>query len=312
MQAQFPTHRKLTMSAKIGANPIIWSNDDMPELGGETPLETCLAEAHSAGMEGLELGNKFPRTPDALRAALAPHGLACISGWYSCELLTRSAEDEIAAMQDHLQLLRAMGSPVMIFAETSNTVHTQIDVPLSARPVLDSQDWQGFARRLTIVGDAVARAGLKLVYHHHMGTVVQTPADIDTLMRLTGESVHLLLDTGHAWWGGADPAALAARYRDRIAHVHTKDVRPAIRAQADAQDWSFLRSVLNGVFTVPGDGEIDFPAVFRNLPGYDGWVVIEAEQDPARANPLTYARMGRNYLARTLHDAGLLSCRHAS
>lgn len=294
------------MTIRIGANPIGWSNDDMRELGGETPLETCLAEAREAGFTGMELGHKFPREPAALRAALAPFGMACVSGWYSAELLTRDAEAEIAAMEQHLMLLKAMGSPVLVFAETSNAIHGDIATPLSRRPVMATGGWAEFGRRMTRVAEHCRAQGVCLVYHHHMGTVVQTQADIDALMAATGEAVHLLLDTGHATWAGADPAALARRHRARIAHVHAKDVRPGVMAEAAAKDWSFLTAVINGVYTVPGDGMVDYVAVFRELKGYAGWVVVEAEQDPAKAHPLTYAKMGYANLARDLRAAGLM------
>ena len=290
---------------RIGANPIGWSNDDLRSLGGDTSLETCLTEAREAGFEGMELGHKFPREPAALRAALAPFGLDCVSGWYSAELLRRDAAAEIEAMRPHLDLLLAMGSKVIVFAETSNAIHGDIDTPLSRRPVLDEAGWTAFGARVTEVADATLRHGVRLVYHHHMGTVVQSQADIDAFMAVTGPSVHLLLDTGHATWGGADPVALATRYRDRISHVHTKDVRAAVRQQADAEDWSFLRSVIAGVYTVPGDGMVDYKAVFAALPGYSGWVVIEAEQDPAKANPLAYAKLGIANLRGYLAGAGL-------
>ena len=293
------------MAIRIGTNPIAWSNDDMRELGGETTLETCLAEAREAGYEGIELGHKFPREPDALRAALAPYGLACVSGWYSSALLERDADAELRQARPHLDLLRAMGAPVMIVAETVNAVHGERDTPLSRRPVLDADGWDRFADRMTAFADALLREGIRMAYHHHMGTVVQSEADIDALMARTGPSVQLLLDTGHATWGGADPAALAERYRGRISHVHAKDIRADVRQRADAEDWSFLRSVLAGVYTVPGDGCVDFPAVFRALPGYSGWVVVEAEQDPAQAHPLTYARLGFDNLRGFLAEAGL-------
>lgn len=290
---------------RIGANPIGWSNDDMRELGGETPLETCLGEAAEIGFEGMELGHKFPREAVALRAALQPFGLECVSAWYSAALLDRDADAEIAAMQPHLDLLRAMRCKVLVFAETSNAIHGSPATPLSRRPVLEAARWAEFGRRMTAVADSTLRQGVRLVYHHHMGTVVQSEADIDALMAATGPSMHLLLDTGHATWGGADPAALAARYRDRISHVHAKDVRADVMARAAAEDWSFLHSVVEGVYTVPGDGMVDYPAVFRALRGYSGWVVIEAEQDPAKANPLHYARLGFANLKRFLADAGL-------
>jgi len=293
------------MTLRIGANPIGWSNDDMRRLGGDTPLVTCLAEARQVGFEGMELGHKFPREPAALRAALAPFGLACISGWYSAELLRRDAATELVHLRPHLDLLKAMGSTVLVFAETSNAIHGDVDAPLSTRPVLDAEGWAEFGRRVSAVAKATLREGVRLVYHHHMGTIVQSEADIDAFMQATGPEAHLLLDTGHAWWGGADPARLAARYRDRISHVHAKDVRGEVMLRAAKEDWSFLTSVVAGVYTVPGDGIVDYAAVFRALPGYAGWVVIEAEQDPARANPLTYATLGYANLRRYLADAGL-------
>lgn len=294
------------MTIRIGANPIGWSNDDMRELGGETPLETCLAEAREVGFVGMELGHKFPREADALRAALAPFGMACVSGWYSAELLLRDAEAELAALRPHLDLLKAMGSTVLVFAETSNAIHGRIDTPLSRRPRLAAGDWAEYGRRISQVAEATLREGVRLVYHHHMGTIVQSGADIDAFMAATGEAVHLLLDTGHATWGGADPAALARRHRARISHVHAKDVRADVMARATAEDWSFLTSVLNGVYTVPGDGMIDYVSVFKALSGYSGWVVVEAEQDPRKANPLAYARMGYANLVRDLRLAGLM------
>jgi inosose dehydratase len=291
---------------RIGANPIGWSNDDLRELGGATPLETCLAEAKEAGFEGMELGHKFPREPDALKKALAPFGLACVSGWYSAELLARSPDDEMEALRPHLDLLKAMGSDVLVFAETSNAVHGDRSKPVSSRPVLKPGDWPEFGRRVTQVAERTLAEGVRLVYHHHMGTIVESQADIDAFMKATGEAAHLLLDTGHATWGGADPAALARRYRGRIGHVHAKDVRREVMERSKAQDWSFLDAVIAGVYTVPGDGMVDFVSVFRELDGYSGWVVVEAEQDPAKAHPLTYAKLGYRNLERFLAEAGLL------
>lgn len=295
------------MTIRIGASPIAWSNDDMRDLGAETTLEMCLADGEAVGLEGFELGHKFPREAGALKAALAPHGLVCISGWYSCELLTRDVDVELAAAEPHLALLQAMGSNVVVFAETSNAIHSDRSKRLSERPVLAPGDWAEFGRRLTRVAEATRARGLQLVYHHHMGTIVQSEDDIHAFMAATGDAVSLVLDTGHAFWGGSDPAALARRYRSRIHHVHIKDVRPDVMAAATAEDLSFLDAVLAGVYTVPGDGCIDYAAFFRELPGYDGWVVIEAEQDPAKANPLEYARKGYAHLTAVLAETGLRS-----
>ncbi|MBP0579220.1 myo-inosose-2 dehydratase [Labrys sp. LIt4] len=293
------------MPIRIGANPIGWSNDDMPEIGGDTPLETCLAEAKEVGFEGMELGNKFPREANTLKAALAPFGLACVGGWHSIELLTRDEHAEFAAARAHIELLKAMGTSVFIVAETSNAIHGNKAKPLSQRPLMASADWAEYGRRITAYAEMIKAEGLQLDYHHHMGTIVQSQADIDAFMAATGPAVHLLLDTGHATWGGSDPADLARRYRSRISHVHTKDVRADVRARADAEDWSFLDSVLAGVYTVPGDGMIDFASVFRELQGYSGWVIVEAEQDPEKANPLTYAKAGYAHLRKVLSETGL-------
>lgn len=298
------------MPIRIGANPIGWSNDDLQDIGGATPLETCLAEAREAGFLGMELGHKFPREPKALKAALDSFGMACISGWYSAELLKRDADEEMMHLRAHLDLLKAMGSTVLVFAETSNAIHGDRSKPLSQRPVMAAGDWARFGRRITEVAERTLAEGVRLVYHHHMGTIVESEADIDAFMAATGEAVHLLLDTGHATWGGADPVKLAQRYCTRISHVHAKDVRKAVMEQARREDWSFLDAILGkgselGVYTVPGDGMVDYPAVFKALPGYSGWVVVEAEQDPEKAHPLTYAKKGVAHLKQSLKEAGL-------
>jgi inosose dehydratase len=298
------------MPLRIGANPIGWSNDDLQEIGGATALETCLAEAQEAGFEGMELGHKFPREAQALKAALAPYGLACIGGWHSVALLERSPEEEFALACAHRDLLRAMGTKVFIVAETSNAIHGDRSKPLSQRPRMATAAWADYGARMTRLADLLKGEGLDLVYHHHMGTIVESEADIDAFMAATGPSVGLLLDTGHATWGGCDPGALAARYVERIRHVHAKDVRPEIMAKARAGDWSFLDAILGqgpelGVYTVPGDGMVDYAAVFRALPGYAGWVVVEAEQDPEKANPLAYAKRGMAHLRGALAQVGL-------
>jgi len=209
------------MTIRIGANPICWSNDDMVELGGDTTLETILSEAHQVGFEGLELGKKFPRTPDALKAALAPYDLACISGWHSAKLLTRDANAEFAAMGKHLALLKAMGSTVMVVCETSNTIQGEIETPLSRRPHLKGDEWKVFGARMTAVGDRLLTQGIRIVYHHHMGSVVQSDDDIHAFMAHTGPSIDLLLDTGHAAWGGA--ALASNRLRSALAGMERAD-----------------------------------------------------------------------------------------
>jgi inosose dehydratase len=288
------------MPVRIGINPLTWSNDDMPELGGETSLETCLTEAKQAGYDGVELGNKFPRKADALRPILTKHGLALVSGWYSSRLLERSVEDEKRAAEDHLTLLKAMGCTVMVYAEVSGCVHGDRKTPVSRRPVLAENRWKEFGARMTEMGRYLQGRGVTLAYHHHMGTVIETEADIDRLMKETGPEVTLLLDTGHLTYANGDPLAVAKRHGGRVAHVHCKDVRRDVLAKAKAEDKSFLNAVLDGVFTVPGDGMVDYASILLVLKdaGYSDWLVVEAEQDPAKAHPLTYAKKGYETLSK--------------
>ena len=294
------------MAIRLGTNPIAWSNDDMPALGGDTPLETCLREARQAGFEGIELGNKFPHTAAALRPILDAHGLVLVSGWYGSRLLERSVEGEIAAMAEHLDLMTAMGCPVMVFAEVSNAVHGNKTKPVAHRPRLARTDWRPYCDKLTAVADHLADRGVRLAYHHHMGTVVQAEDEIDHLMQDTGPSVGLLFDTGHLAFAGVDVAAVAERHADRIVHVHAKDVRGEVmRRQLDGYG-SFLDAVVDGVFTVPDDGDIDFEAALAPLyeANYDGWMIVEAEQDPAKADPLTYATKGYRALDAVVRRLG--------
>lgn len=286
------------MTIRIGINPLTWTNDDMPELGGDTPLEICLTEAKQAGYDGVELGNKFPREAAALRPILARHGLALVSGWYGSRLLERGAAAEIAAIENHLALLAALGCTAMVFAEVSGCVHGERGTKLSRRPRLDDDQWRVLAERMNAVARHLRQRGVRLAYHHHTGTVIETADEIDRLMAMTGPDVGLLLDTGHLTYAGGDPVAVAERHGARIAHVHCKDVRREVLDAARRRDSSFLDAVLAGVFTVPGDGCVDYTGVLIALAraGYAGWLVVEAEQDPAKAHPLTYARMGHDHL----------------
>jgi inosose dehydratase len=298
------------MTIRIGANPIGWTNDDLQEIGGDTPLETCLKEAKEAGVVGMEKGHKMPGDGAALKAKLASFGMDFVAGWYSTELLRRSPREEFEAAKSHIAMTKGAGASVVIVAETSNAIHGDRARPLGDRPRLHKDDWAGYGAKMTEFAERLADQGLKLCYHHHMGTIIQSERDIDALMAHTKPPVHLLLDTGHARWGGADPAALARAYGSRIGHVHCKDVREAKMRESNAADFSFLDSILGrgkelGVYTVPGDGMIDYPAVFKELKGYSGWVVLEAEQDPKKAPALPYAKKGVAHIRGALKDAGL-------
>jgi inosose dehydratase len=288
------------MNVRLGINPLTWTIDDLPEVGGETSLETCLREARAAGFEGVELGCKFPRTAPELKAALAPHGLALVSGWYSASLLERDAAIEFEAMKPHRELLAALGSEVVVVAETTRCIHGDRRARLSQRPVLGPADWPQFAARLDELGARLQDSGLKLAYHHHMGTVVQTEDEVDRLMDSCDDAVSLLLDTGHLTFAGGDPVRAATRHAERIAHVHCKDVRRAVLDRSLNRDSSFLDAVLDGVFTVPGDGCVDYPATLAPIARakYRGWLVVEAEQDPSVAPSAACANLGYRNLRR--------------
>ena len=256
----------------------------------------------------------MPVEPIELKAVLAPHGLSLVSGWYSLHLLSRGVEAEKAAIQPHLDLLKAMGCEVCIVCETSNAIHVDDAVALADRPVLAAVDWPAFGATIEEIAQFCTGQGLTLAYHHHMGTVVQTRTEIDALMAATGPATRLLLDTGHALLAGADPAALARDHMARVAHIHAKNVRPAVATQVREERLSFLDAVRRGVFTVPGDpaGEVDFAPVLRAAAehGYDGWLVIEAEQDPDVHDPVKFQSLGLKSLREMAACAGLMRQAH--
>ncbi|MSP50676.1 MAG: myo-inosose-2 dehydratase [Alphaproteobacteria bacterium] len=294
------------MTVRIGINPITWTNDDMPSLGGDTPLDVCLSETRQAGYAGTEMGGKFPNRAAELRPILDRHGLAFVSGWYSAKLLERDAKAEIAAIGGHLDLMADMGCKVMVFAEGSGGTHGDRTQPAGRRRMIADAEWPEYGRRVHAVAEHMLKRGVRLAFHHHMGTAVQTEAEIDRLIGATDSEVGLLLDTGHATYAGIDPLALARRHARRIVHVHCKDIRRPVLEVALKKDQSFLDAVVDGVFTVPGDGSIDFPSILKQLQsaGYAGWLVVEAEQDPAKAHPLTYAKMGYDNLSRMAKAVG--------
>lgn len=294
---------------RYGTNPVAWSNDDDPSLGGDLSLERCLGDAGRIGFEGIEKGHKFPSDAATLEATLQSYGLAYVSGWHSLKLLERSVGDEKAAIQPHLDVLKALGCSVCIVCETTGAVHGEVDAPLSHRPKLEPRDWAGFCTDVEAIARHCRHQGIHLAYHHHMGTVVQTMEDIEAFMAHAGPDTRLLLDTGHAAFAGADPATLAERCMDRVVHIHAKNLRPAVRRRALAEGLSFLQAVRLGVFTVPGDheGGVDFPAVLRIAArrGYSGWLIAEAEQDPAQRDPVFYQTLALKTLRAMARAAGL-------
>ncbi|WP_321873067.1 myo-inosose-2 dehydratase [Burkholderia ubonensis] len=298
---------------RIGINPLSWMNDDLPSLGGETPLAVALTEGRDIGYEGFELGNKFPREPQALKTLLGEYGLSLVSGWYSGRLAQRSVDEEIAAVGPHLDLLAQNGATVMVYGEVADTIQGA-PVPLYQRPrfTTDAQ-WDGYAERLDAFARYTLSRGVRVAYHHHMGAYVETPADVDRLMAATSDAVGLLFDAGHITFAGGNPAEVLKRHIARVCHVHCKDVRPAVIRLARNRNWSFLDAVINGAFTVPGDGAIDFATLIDLLKrhGYRGWLVVEAEQDPVVAPSYAYAQKGYRTL-RALVDAPLDSHKEAA
>ncbi|GEO85511.1 MULTISPECIES: myo-inosose-2 dehydratase [Alphaproteobacteria] len=292
-----------------GTNPIAWSNDDDHTLGAHISLEQCLDETAKIGFDGIEKGHKFPQDPAGLKAVLEPRGLRYVSGWHSLNLLTQSVEDERQAMQPALDLLKAMGSKVIIVCETSNAIHGNDAMAVNDRPKLADADWAKFGAGVETLAEYAATQGISLVYHHHMGTIVESEEEIDKLMAHTGPHAKLLLDTGHCLFGGGNPERVAKNHMSRVGHIHAKNIRPVIARQVRDENLSFLEGVRRGVFTVPGDSEggVDFVPVLRIAAehGYQGWLVIEAEQDPDVRNPFEYQNLGLKSLKAMAREAGL-------
>lgn len=285
----------------VGANPIIWSNDDFAELAGDVPFDTILAEMRAAGYAGTELGHAYPRTPAALADALAHHHLRLASGWHSTHLASRPLAQEEASFRQHSSLLKTVGARVAIVAECTRCIHTTRDAALAFndddRPRLTEAEWQRLIIGLQQLVAIAAAEETPIVYHHHVGTVVQSEPELERLLASI-PGLSLVLDPGHLALAGIDPVAIAQRHATRIAHIHLKSIRPEIAVRVRTGGWSFYRAVCEGVFTIPGDGCIDFPALFRILAAadYRGWLVVEAEEDPAKVPALAKAKAARTYV----------------
>ena len=290
------------MKIKLGIAPIAWSNDDMPELGGDTPIEQCLEEASTAGFTGIELGGKFPRNPGITNFLLNKYKLKMPGGWYGSLLRTRSAEDEWVAMQDHLNLLKLVNADVFVFADVSGSIQGDQTKRLSTRPTMEDDEFVEYCKKINDISNRLSDEGIPMSYHEHMGTIIQTENDVDRFMNNTNQNTFLLYDTGHLLFAEANYERVLKNYISKINHVHCKDIRQNILENSLKNDLSFRESFLDGVFTVPGDGCIDYEPLFEILyqNNYDKWLIIEAEQDPKKANPLEYAKIGFTYLSSTL------------
>jgi len=288
------------LDIKIGINPIVWSNDDMQDLGRDIPLERCLSEANKAGYSGIELGHKFPKDPIKLKSILKNHNLNLISGWHSTFFADKNKfDEEINNFKKHLFFLKEMGCKVIICAECTRTRHSSLEAePRNQENLLNEEEWKSMINGINAIGKIANDEGLKLVYHHHMGTAVESPEELDRFMKETNQDVYLLADTGHFLYAGGNPLDLFTKYGNRIAHIHFKDIRKKVLEEVKNNKINFLNSVKKGIFTVPGDGCIDYESIIDEISklNYNGWIVVEAEQDPKKANPFEYAKKGREFI----------------
>jgi inosose dehydratase len=295
------------MPVRLGISPLSWTNDVLEELGGDIPLETCLKEAAGFGFEGIELGRKFPREAEALKHALAPHGLDLVSGWWSGLLVERSAEHELAAVANHAGLLKAMNCAVMVYGEVGGMPGpAPLDEPMSRSPVLSSADLEAYAGRVDEFAERLRdRFGLTLAYHYHLMMVVETAEEVASFFARAGDAVAILLDTGHAAAAGFDYRSILRDHPDRIRHIHLKDVRRQVLETVKGEDLSFNEGVRRGMFGTPGQGSLDFRPIadFITTSGYRGWVVLEAEQDPKKAPPKEAVAFGLAHLVRAFANA---------
>ena len=286
----------------LGIAPIGWCNDDMPELGAENTFQQIVSEMALAGFTGCEIGNKYPSDPAELKKALDLRGMRIASRWYSSFILTRPIEEEIADFNKNLDFLEAVGANRINVSEQSYSIQGEMDTPVLTgghKHVMTEEEWAIFCDGLNKLGKVAADRGFKLCFHHHMGTVVQTADETDRMMRDTDPRyVFLCYDTGHFTFAGENPLLMLQKYADRVGHVHLKDMRLDVVEQVRQNNWSFLQAVRNGSFTVPGDGGVDFDPILKLLSEakYEGWLLVEAEQDPAKAEPLEYAMKARKFI----------------
>lgn len=288
-------------NVKLGIAPIAWTNDDLPDLGGENTFEQCVSEMALAGFTGSEVGNKYPRDPELLKAALSLRGVEICNAWFSTFLISKPYEETEKGFEEHVAFLSKMGAKVVGVSEQSYSTQGIQDQPVfEGKHVMNDEEWKLLCDGLNRLGKlSLEKYGVALTFHHHMGTVVQSAAEVERMMQGTDPAyVSLLFDTGHFAYCDEDPLEMVKKYADRIRHVHLKDIRPDVVAKVKTEKMSFLDGVRAGAFTIPGDGCIDYDPIFKVLEesGYEGYMVVEAEQDPAKANPLEYALKARKFI----------------
>jgi len=294
------------MKAKLGIAPIAWWNDDLAELSDDVSLEECLRQASVAGFTGMETGRRFPMDVAVLSPILARYGISVCGGWFSGLLLDGDIEAEKDRIRAQMDFFIAAKAPCIVYGETARTVQGDRTKPLASKPKLDEAQIRDYARKMTVFGEWCAGQGMPLSYHHHMAAVIETEAELDLFMKHSGAGIPLLYDAGHMAFAGGDVIRVIDTHHARISHVHTKDVRMAVIDGLDRSRDSFLDAVVKGAFTVPGDGSLNFEAIVKRLAhhGYEGWFVVEAEQDPKVSPPLEMARIGHRELLRVMAAAG--------
>ena len=290
--------------AKLGIAPIAWWNDDLEELSDDVSLDECLRQAAAAGLTGMETGRRFPMNMDELGPILDRHGISVCGGWFSGMLLDGDIEAEKDRIAEQHSFFRAAGAPCIVYGEVARSVQGERQTPLLQKPVISEAEMAAYGRKISDFADWCAAEGMPIAYHHHMAAVVETEGELDLLMKHS--SVPLLFDTGHMAFAGGDNFRVIDNHHARITHVHTKDIRQQVIDGLDRSKESFLDAVIKGAFTVPGDGSLDFGAIVKALAGkgYEGWFVIEAEQDPKASPPIDMAMKGRAELKRVMDAAG--------
>ncbi len=294
------------MKAKLGIAPIAWWNDDLPEISSDISLEGCLTEASEAGFTGMETGRRFPMDAVQLRPVLDACRMRVCGGWFSGLLLDGDIEAEKDRIAAQMALFKAVDAPCIVYGETAGTIQGDRHAPLTTRRRLSEDEIKAYARKLTAFAEWCAAEGMPISYHHHMAAPIETEQDVDLLMKHSGAALPLLFDAGHMAFAGGDVLRVIDKHHARINHVHTKDIRRAVVDGLDRSRESFLDAVIKGAFTVPGDGSLDFEAIVKRLAsyGYEGWFVVEAEQDPAKAPPKRMAEIGHRELLRVMAAAG--------
>ena len=294
------------MKAKLGMSPIAWWNDDLVELSDDVSLEECLRQSRSAGFTGMEKGRRFPDDPDVMLPILKAADVTLCGGWFSGTLVDEDIATNKDRIQPMIELFKAVGAPCIVYGEVGRSIQGKRDVPLANKPKLSDDEMKAYARKVTEFGEWCADQGMPLSYHHHMAAVVETEPELDAFMAASGEGIPLLLDAGHLAFAGGDVLRAIDRHHARINHVHVKDIRRPVVDALDRSKQSFLDAVALGAFTVPGDGSLDFGAIVQRLAdhGYEGWFVVEAEQDPVKNPPLKMAQIGHKELMRVMAAAG--------